>query len=169
MIRYRSRKPEGAESARLAATVGTLLRTRREWAGMDRKTLAALSGVTATTVSAVESGKSRPSWTTLQKLACGLHRSDPIRAAALAHDLADAAGASLAGDPTLPPSVGREFLVEVLVASMRRLGLDADDERVRAVVMAEIRALSASADDAESTLPELVAGAERGGPDARTR
>ncbi len=169
MIRYRSRKPEGAECDRLAATVGALLRTRRERAGLNQKSLAVLSGVRPGTVGAIEAGKSRPSWSTLQKLGHGLHRGDPVRAEALAHDLADAAGASLAGDPTLPPSVGREFLVEVLTRSLGRLGLEADDERVRAVVMAEIRAVAA-ADEAEgSPVPELASGSERGGSDVRPR
>ncbi|MGI5236483.1 helix-turn-helix domain-containing protein [Dactylosporangium sp. CA-139066] len=140
MIAYNSRKPEGAEQVRLAATVGALLRGRREAAALSRTALSARCGVNSSTITAIEGGRSRPSWKTLVRLAAGLHPADPVRAAALAHDLADAAGPSLASDPTLPPWVARELFTDILTASMRRLGIDAEDDHVRAVVMEEIRA-----------------------------
>ncbi|GAA1550380.1 hypothetical protein GCM10009827_083810 [Dactylosporangium maewongense] len=146
MIRYNSRKPEGAEAARLAEAVGSLLCAARERWGWSRTHLARLAGMSPSSVAAIETGRSRPAWRSLVRLAAALHPDDPVRAAAFAHDLADAAGPSLGSDPSLPPTVVRELFVEVLSRSMVRLGLDLDDDAIRHVVMAEIRGVLGSAD-----------------------
>lgn len=135
-------QPDGAEAARLKANVGALLAAHRTRAGLTQAELATRAGVGAPTVSKYEQGRTRPSWPTLTKLAAALCPGDPVRARALADDLADAAGPSLAGNPQVPLTLAREQLVTVLTRTAEILGMDLDDDQVRHVVVEQIRALT---------------------------
>lgn len=147
--------PTGAEAERLAAGVGAMLTAARAVAGLTKAGLSARSGVSASTISGIERGRSRPRWATLVQLAGALHAVDPAAAVALAERLAEAAGPSLAGDPLVPAGVARELVVVVLTRAARRLGIDVDDERARAVVADELRAV-AGEDQASSGSPDPV-------------
>jgi transcriptional regulator with XRE-family HTH domain len=92
------------ERARLAGTLGALLRSLRAEAGMSRMVLARRSGVSAAGIECVENGSRRPSIAMLSALATGLTRTvppiaDPERKAVdLLARLTAAAGSSLVVD-----------------------------------------------------------------------
>jgi len=146
--------PHGDEQARLAARVGAPLAAARAEAGLTIAALARRSGVGASTVSALERGRTRPRRVTLQRLADVLLAHDQAAAFAFAEQLAEAAGPSLVGDVTLPVSVARETVVEILYRSMVELGMDPADERVRAVVVEQIRAVAGDQHPAPGAAPE---------------
>src|SRR5439155_26003575 len=104
------------------------------------------SGARARMISERERGRTRPRRVTLQRLADALLPDDPGAGFAFAEQIATAAGAALAADETLPLGLAREMVVSILYRSMVELGLDPDDERVRAVVVEQIHAVAGGAD-----------------------
>lgn len=147
MTGYRSGTPSPEESARLAAGVGAMLAAARERAGLTQAALGRLAGASPATVGAYERGRTRPSWRTLCRLAAALHPDSPIAADALAHDLADATGPSLAGSPDLPATVAREMVAVILERAVGNLGLDVTDERVRTAVVTAVRQVAGTLPD----------------------
>lgn len=137
--------PRGEEAARLAARVGAPLAAARHRAGLTMAALARRAGVSAATVGKLERGRQRPTVGTLTRLADALLPHDQAAALALVDQLAAAAGPSLAGDVTVPAAVAREQVVEILYRSAVALGLDLEDERIRAVVVEQIRAVTGGA------------------------
>ena len=137
---YSSSHPSGAEAERLATGFGNKLTAARTRAGLNKADLGRAAGISASTISALERGRQRPRWTTLQTLANALHPHNPTAAHALAHHLADAAGPSLAGAPDLPTSLARELVVEVVLRTAHALGINLNDEHVRAIAVEQIRA-----------------------------
>ena len=156
MTEYQPAPPTGAESARLAAGVGLMLRAARTAAGWTFAEMGRRSGVAASTISTIERGKTRPSWMTLRRLAAAVHPGAPALAEAFAVRLAEAAGPSLAGPPGVPASFARELVVEILVRSARRVGFDLDDDAVRHVVAAELRAAVGEAGPGAVNAPEAA-------------
>lgn len=138
-------RPRGEEAARLAARVGAPLAAARTAVGLTMAELGRRARVGRDTVSGYERGRTRPRRIILQRLADALMPGDPAGAVAFAEQLAEAAGPSLIADVTLPVSVAREMVVEILYRSMVELGLDPADERVRAVVVGQIRAAARAA------------------------
>lgn len=128
-------KPHGEEAARLAAQVGTPLSAARTRRGLTMAELSRRSGVNASTISALERGQQRPTRKTLHRLAGALA---PLGAETFAERLIEAAGPSLA-DETMPTTVARELVVEILGRAVGNLGLDVTDDRVRTAVVAAIR------------------------------
>src|SRR5207244_4169143 len=144
----------GDEQARLATRVGAPLVAARAAAGLTMAELGRRAGVSAGTVGKLERGQTRPRRVTLQRLADALLH-DPAAAFAFAEQLAEAAGPSLVADVTMPVSVAREAVVEILYRSMLELGLDPEDERVRTVVVAQIRAVGGMPGAKRVTWPVL--------------
>ena len=118
--------PRGDEAARLAERVGVPLRTARLAAGLSMRALSMRAGISDGTVSKLERGVGRPSRTVLTKLARALHPGDATEATRLLGLLVVGAGPSLAVD-TMPASIARELVVEVLGRSLAALGLSLDD------------------------------------------
>lgn len=131
--------PRGEEAARLAEYVGAPLAAARTRQGLTMAELARRSGVGADGISKLERGRQRPSRATLHRLAVALFPFDQAAAFAFAERLVAGAGPSLSGDATMPVSVARELVVEILERAAQRAGLDVTDERVRAAVVASIR------------------------------
>jgi transcriptional regulator with XRE-family HTH domain len=138
-VNFAYEPPFGAEAARLAAGVGRIIREEREARGWSKAELKRRSGLATY---GYEKGTTRPGWGSLCRLAEAFHLTDRRAAQALAVRLAEAAGPSLAGPPDLPTGLGREFVVRVVGNTLRRLGLDPEDDAVRHVVMEELRRLS---------------------------
>lgn len=93
--RFSDGRPDEAEQARLASTVGAVLRSARTSAGLSCRQLAARAGCAASSVSRLERGVRRPRPSLLSVLAAQL---DPGGEAGLAAKLIWATGTSLRDD-----------------------------------------------------------------------
>lgn len=131
--------PEGAERQRLVVGFGRMVRELREARGWTMAELGRRSG--GVNVSYYERGKTRPSWRSVCQLASAFHPLDRESARRLAFEFAEAIGPSLGSAPWMPVSMSREFVVEVVGATLHRFGLDPTDDRVRHVVVEELRRL----------------------------
>lgn len=137
-MRFTYGPPDGAERERLATGLGRIITELREQRGWTKAELKRRSGLD---VSGYEKGRSRPTWRSLCRLAVAFFPFDDGAARALAQRLSEAAGPSLASAPGMPVSFSREFVVEVVGATLRRFGLDPSDDHVRHVVVEELRRL----------------------------
>ena len=137
-------RPDAQESARLAATFGTVLRGLREERGMSALDLASRSMVTQRMIRMLEAGQRRPRPALLGALAYGLAPEDPRPV----HDLLiAAAGPSLREDT--PPSLRRRRrrmragiragVVELPPSVRERLEAHAAADDAFAAAMASVR------------------------------
>lgn len=138
-MRFTFGPPEGAERERLASGFGRMVRELREARGWSMAELGRRSqGVK---VGPYERGQIRPTWRSACQLAAAFHPSDRVAAQRLALAFAEAIGPSLSAAPGMPVSFSREFVVEVVGATLARFGLDPSDDQVRHVVVEELRRL----------------------------
>jgi transcriptional regulator with XRE-family HTH domain len=139
-VSFQPNRPGSAEQERLRSGMGVILRAARSANGWTFAELGRRSGVKPGTISAYERGASRPSLTTLGRLATAFSPFDPDTARTLLRRIAEAAGASL-NTPSMPAGVARESVTAVLVRALELLGLDPDDDRVRGAVRRAIAEL----------------------------